>query len=284
MNDKSTFDKKTVLVTGANSGIGFVTAKRLAELGAKVVMACRSQEKAELAMALIKKNQPEAKLKFLRLDLAHFEQIRKAAESLLETEPRLDMLINNAGLFGVRGVTQDGFEVHFGTNHLGPYLFTRLLVPLLKKSAPSRVIVVSSHGHYSARSLNFESFVGYTRSRWSFPEYAASKLCNVLFAKALAKHLQGSGITTYSLHPGIIASEIWRNFPQPLRWLVTRPMISNEAGAVTTLYCAASPDLISETGLYYDKCKLRTPSKLARDPDLAEKLWQKSSDWTGLPI
>jgi NAD(P)-dependent dehydrogenase (short-subunit alcohol dehydrogenase family) len=271
------------LVTGANSGIGLVTAKKLAEKGAKVILACRSKEKADRAIDSIRQEYPLADVQFLELDLADLKKVRTAAETLLTSQTQIDILINNAGLFGLRGTTQDGFEMHFGTNHLGPYLFTRLLLPLLKKSAPSRIVIVSSHGHYSARELDFDSFVGKTRSRWSFPEYATSKLCNVLFAKGLAARLEGTGVSVYSLHPGIIASDIWRSFPQPIKWLVTLPMISNEEGAITTLHCATHPDLASETGLYYDKCAHRRPSKLACDEKLQEKLWHKSAEWTDLP-
>lgn len=282
MKNKTHMEGKTVLITGANSGIGFVTAQKLAGMGAKVILACRSQEKAEAAMSAIKTTQPEARLQFLSLDLANLKKVREAANKILESETRLDVLINNAGLFGTRGVTQDGFEMHFATNHLGPYLFTRLLIPLLKQTAPSRIIIVSSDGHYSARKMNYDHFRGFTRSRWSFPEYATSKLCNVLFSKSLAKHVESDGISVYSLHPGIIASEIWRNFPRPVRWLVTLPMISNEQGAITTLHCATEIKLANETGLYYDKCRPKTPSKLARDPELAKKLWIQSAEWTGL--
>jgi retinol dehydrogenase-12 len=274
---------KCALVTGANSGIGLVTAKKLAEKGAKVILACRSKEKADKAIGSIRREHPLADVQFLELDLADLKKVRTAAETLLTSQIQIDILINNAGLFGLRGTTQDGFEMHFGTNHLGPYLFTRLLLPLLKKSAPSRIVIVSSHGHYSARGLDFDSFVGETQSRWSFPEYATSKLCNVLFAKGLAARLEGTGVSVYSLHPGIIASDIWRSFPQPIKWLVTLPMISNEEGAITTLHCATHPELASETGLYYDKCAHRRPSKLACDKDLADKLWLKSAEWTALP-
>lgn len=282
MADTRTLKDKVALVTGANSGIGLVTAKELASRGARVILACRSKEKASAAIRSIQNEVQDANLTFVQLDLANLKQIREASDHILKNEKRIDILINNAGLFGSRGTTQDGFEMHFGTNHLGPYLFTRLLIPLLKESSPARIINVSSHGHYSARSMNFDSFVGMTPSRWSFPEYATSKLCNVLFTKALAEKLQGTGITTYSLHPGIIASEIWRNFPQPIKWLVTLPMISNEEGAVTTIYCATSPEIASETGLYYDKCKPKTPSKMARDKSLADKLWIQSAEWVGL--
>ncbi|MFM8316549.1 MAG: SDR family oxidoreductase [Deltaproteobacteria bacterium] len=280
MNSQSMVGK-CALVTGANSGIGWVTAKRLSQLGAKVVLACRSKEKAEKAMALIVKENPQAQLSFLHLDLADLKQVRLAAETFMKTETRLDLLINNAGLFGARGSTADGFEMHFGTNHLGPYLLTRLLEPILKQSKPARVVIVSSDGHYSARKISFDSFVGSTRSRWSFPEYATSKLCNILFAKALAKRMDGTGVTVYSLHPGIIASEIWRRFPQPIKWLVTLPMISNEEGAKTSVYCATEPSLVHDNGLYYDKCRPKKPSKLARDEGLSEKLWNQSAQWTG---
>jgi retinol dehydrogenase 12 len=271
-------------VTGANAGIGFVTAKELARLGARVILACRSEVKATQAISKIQTEIRGAQLHFLSLDLANLNSIRRAAKELLDTEPRLDVLVNNAGLFGLRGTTHDGFEMHFGTNHLGPYLLTRLLLPLVKNSKDARVVIVSSHGHYSARSIDFESFRGFTRSRWSFPEYATSKLCNLLFTQALSRRLEGTGIFVCALHPGVIASDIWRNFPKPIRWLVTLPMISNEEGALTTLFCATHPGLSEQSGFYYDRCKPRQPSRLALDKELSELLWKRSAEWTGLPV
>jgi NAD(P)-dependent dehydrogenase (short-subunit alcohol dehydrogenase family) len=274
---------KVALVTGANTGIGQVTALELARAGAKVWLACRSQAKAEAAMAQIRSEVPDARLAFLALDLGNLAAVRQAAAAFVQSGDPLHLLVNNAGLAGQRGATSDGFEIHFGTNHLGPYLLTRLLLPVLRASAPARIVCVASRAHYQPRSLDLDAQQQPTRSWAGVSEYGVSKLCNVLFAKELSDRLAGSGVTVYSLHPGVVASDIWRRVPQPLRWLALQFMISNHEGARTSLYCATSPAVADESGLYYDLCKPRKPSKLARDAALAQALWQRSAAWCGLP-
>lgn len=274
---------RTALVTGANSGIGWVTALELARAGARVWLACRSRDKAEAAMQAIRAQVPDANLAFLELNLGDLASVRQAAATFLATGEPLHLLVNNAGLAGQRGVTKDGFELHFGTNHLGPYLLTRLLAERVQQSAPARIVCVSSRAHYQAKQLDLSLVQQSTPTVMGLAEYAVSKLCNVLFAEALARRLTGKGVTVYALHPGVVASEIWRSIPQPFRWIALQFMITNEEGARTTLHCATAPELASETGLYYDKCKPRKASRLGRDEQLAEQLWQQSAAWAGLP-
>jgi len=273
---------KTALVTGANTGIGLVTARELARAGAKVWIACRSRDKGEAALGDIRTAVPGAELDFLPLDLASLASVRSAADTILASGDGLSLLVNNAGLGGAHGKTADGFEIHFAVNHLGHYLLTRLLLDRLKASAPARIVNVASTGHYRSKGLSWERLREPTRSRTGLPEYFDSKLANVLFAKALARRLEGTGVTACALHPGVVASDIWRRIPQPFRWLAMQFMLTNEQGAATSLHCATAPELGSETGLYYDACAPRKPSRLARDAALCEELWTRSAVWVGM--
>lgn len=274
---------QNALVTGANTGIGLVTARELARAGARVWLACRSRDKGMAAIEQIRAQVPSANLEFLALDLGSLAAVRQSAQQFLDLGVPLHVLVNNAGLAGSRGLTTDGFELHFGTNHLGPYLLTRLLLPALQAAGTARVVCVASRAHYDPKQFDFDVLRVSTPTVAGFKEYGVSKLCNVLFAKALAKRLAGTGVTVYSLHPGVIASDIWRRIPQPFRWLAMQFMLTTDQGAETSLYCATEPSLASESGLYYDACAQRKPSRLARDEALAEQLWQKSAEWVGLP-
>lgn len=274
---------KTALVTGANTGIGLVTAKELARAGARVWIACRNRSKADAAMASIKQEVPNANLQFLQLDLGDLAQVRLAAKAFLDSGEPLHILINNAGLAGARGTTTDGFELHFGTNHLGPYLFTRLLLDHVIASGPSRIVCVASRAHYRSKGLRFDALRQPTRSRAGFAEYSDSKLCNVLFVRHLAKKLQGTQTTCYSLHPGVVASDIWREIPQPIRWIALKFMITNEQGAQTSLHCATAPGIEAQSGEYFDDCKTKRGAALGRDAALADELWRRSAAWVGLP-
>lgn len=274
-------DGKTMIVTGANTGIGRVTAETLAKRGAKVILACRSQEKTEPVIDGIQAAGGSAE--FLKLDLGSFDSIRRAASDFLASGHRLDVLVNNAGLAGSRGKTTDGFELIIGTNHLGPFLFTLLLLPRLRESAPARIVNVSSGSHYDAKSIPFERFRDRTWTTTSLEEYAISKLCNVLFTKELARGRAGEGVTSYALHPGVVATDIWREVPFLVRPLVKLFMISSEEGAKTQLHCATSPERADEDGLYYTKCRPKKPNPLAEDEALAKELWERSVAWTGAP-
>ena len=274
---------KNFIVTGANTGIGKITAKELAARGAHVILACRSRDKTEAAIAEIAAatgNAPE----FLELDLADFASIRRAADALLAKNLPIHGLINNAGLAGSRGKTKDGFELTFGTNHLGHYLFTRLLLDRIKSTGAARIVNVSSKSHYAAKGIDWGALREPTKSTTGLREYEVSKLANVLFTKELARKLEGTGVTTYAVHPGVVATDVWRSVPAPVRWVMKKFMVTPEQGAHSSLRSATAPELASESGRYYDADgKEKRPAKLADDVELAHKLWQQSAEWTGLP-
>ena len=269
---------RVALVTGANTGIGLVTARELAARGARVFIACRSLDRARPAAESIERDTGK-KVELLSLDLGDFGSVRAAAKSFLDTNAPLHMLVNNAGLAGARGLTASGFELLFGVNHMGHFLLTELLLGRLEQSAPSRIVNVASKAHYQTEEIPWDALRKPTRTVTTLPEYGVSKLANILHASALAKRLAGKGVTTYSLHPGVVASDVWRGVPWPIRSLMKLRMLSTEEGAKTTLYCATSPNVAAESGLYYDECRVKEPSSLARDPVLAERLFQQSEAW-----
>jgi retinol dehydrogenase 12 len=269
----------TVVVTGANTGIGRATALVLAREGWRVYVAARSAEKGEAAVASIKVAAGSDSVFFLALDLADLESVRSCAEGFLARGEPLHVLVNNAGVGGARGLTRQGFELMFGVNHLGHFLLTQLLLERLTSTAPARVVTVASDAHYQARGIDWEALRRPARGITGLGEYAVSKLCNVLFSQELARRTAGTGVTTYALHPGVVASDIWRRVPWPVRPLVTRRMLSVDQGAATSLYCATSPAVASESGLFYDKSAPRPASPVAT-PELAAELWQRSQAWT----
>jgi retinol dehydrogenase-12 len=271
---------KVALVTGANTGIGRVAATELALRGAQVFLACRSGEKTQPVLAdIAARSGGRAQAQFLQLDLGDLASVRQCAQAFLARSLPLHILVNNAGLAGQRGITPSGFELAFGVCHVGHFLFTSLLLDRIKESAPARIVVVASTAHRQAKGIDFATLRQRTTSITGLPEYAAAKLSNVLFASELARRLEGTGVTTYSLHPGVVGSDVWRGLPWPLPSLVKPFMLSNQEGAATSLYCATSPECATQTGLYYDKCQAVSPSRVARDPALAQKLWQASEEW-----
>ncbi len=277
MTDERPLQGRIALITGANTGIGRVTARELARRGARVFVATRDEQRTRDVLADIRAAGGEGR--WLALDLGDLGSVRRCAQAFLALDAPLHLLIDNAGLAGRRGFTASGFELAFGVNHVGHFLLTQLLLERLKASAPARVVTVASHAHYRAAGIDWDAVRRPTRHLSALPEYRASKLANVLFSAELGRRLAGTGVTTYSLHPGVVASDIWRPFPQPLRWLLTRRMLTPEEGAKTTIYCATEPSLAGETGLYYDRCRPRTPSALARDNALAAELWRRSEAW-----
>lgn len=274
---------RVAIVTGANTGIGKITALELACAGAHVFLACRNASKAAAAIDEIKQACGHERVEFLELDLDALEKVRESAQAFLERELALDILVNNAGLAGSHALTADGFEKAFGVNHLGHFLFTLLLMEPLRRAPSARIVNVASRAHYRVDGLDFGKVQSPAESTTGMSAYGRSKLANVLFTKALAARLEGTSITAYSLHPGVVASEIWRRVPKPILWVMRRFMISNEEGAQTTLYCATSPECATQSGLYYDSCKPKTPSAAAQDEQLAQNLWEKSLAWTGAP-
>lgn len=273
---------RTFLVTGATAGIGRETARALATRGAHVCLAGRSEAKTRATVDEIAAQSGSTALDFLTLDLADLDSVRACADAFLATGRPLHGLINNAGLAGQRGMTKSGFELHFGTNYIGPFLLTSLLIDRLRESAPSRIVNVSSEAHYRARGIDFDAVRSPTKTLTGFAEYGVSKLANLLHAQHLARHMDGSGVTTYALHPGVVASDIWRRIPWPVRSLMKLRMLSPEQGAATSLYCATSPEIADESGRYYDNVKRREPSEAAT-PQLATELWNRSIEWVRFP-
>lgn len=271
---------KVALVTGANSGIGAVTARELALQGAHVFLACRSQAKAQPVLDEIAAlSNGQAKAEFLALDLGDLASVRACAQQFLERGLPLHILVCNAGLAGAKGMTASGFELTFGVCHVGHFLLTQLLLETIKASAPARIVVVSSKMHYRCKGIDFDALQKPTSSPTAMLEYGVAKLANVLFAKELARRLEGTGVTTYALHPGVVATDVWRSVPWPFDKIIKRFMISSEQGAATSLYCATSDEVSEQSGLYYDECKPKTPSSLALDSALAQKLWTESERW-----
>jgi dehydrogenase/reductase SDR family protein 13 len=283
MSDQDLQDKNYV-ITGANTGIGKITARELARRGARVILACRSEAKTQPVIDEIAAATGSKRLEFIALDLGDLASVRACAEKLLARDLPIHGLINNAGLAGSRGTTKDGFELAFGTNHLGHYLFTRLLLDRIKATPGARIVNVSSKSHYQAKGIDWEAVHQTTKTMTALHEYEVSKLANVLFTKELARKLAGSGVTTYALHPGVVATDVWRSVPAPFRWVVKLFMLTPEKGAAASLRCATDPALATETGKYYDVGGVeRRPSKIADDAALAGTLWAKSAEWTGLP-
>ncbi len=270
---------RVALVTGANTGIGLVTARELARRGAHVFLACRSASHAQTALDAIRAASGNQKVEALALDLGDFASVRQCANAFLARGLPLHLLVNNAGLAGSRGFTASGFELAFGVNHMGHFLLTQLLLERLKASAPARIVTVASRAHTRTDGIDWNALRQPTRTRTAIHEYAVSKLANVWFSAELGRRLEGSGVTTYALHPGVVASDVWRSVPWPFRSLIKLRMISTEEGAKTSLYCATAPQCAGESGLYYDKCRVRPASSLGQDTALAQELWQRSEAW-----
>jgi NAD(P)-dependent dehydrogenase (short-subunit alcohol dehydrogenase family) len=273
-------DGRTVLVTGANTGIGRATASGLAARGAKLFLAGRSEAKTRIAIEEISAQTGNRRLEFVPLDLGDLSSVRACAGAFLSTGEPLHLLINNAGLAGQRGITASGFELAFGTNYVGPFLLTNLLLEWLRDSGPARIVNVASGAHFSASGIDFGAVREPTKTLTGMPEYAVSKLANVLHAQELARRLDGAPVTTYSLHPGVIASDIWRSVPWPARRLMKLRMRSPKDGAKTPLYCATSPEVANESGHYYDNARRRPPSAVAT-AELGAELWERSTSWIG---
>ncbi|XP_053426406.1 dehydrogenase/reductase SDR family member 13 [Nycticebus coucang] len=277
---------RTAVVTGANSGIGKMTALELARRGARVVLACRSRERGEAAAFDLRQESGNNEVIFMALDLASLASVRAFAAAFLSSEPRLDILIHNAGISSC-GRTREAFNLLLRVNHIGPFLLTDLLLPRLKTCAPSRVVVVSSaahrRGHLDFKHLD-RPVVGWQQE---LRAYADSKLANVLFARELATQLMGTGVTCYAAHPGPVNSELFlRHVPgwlspilRPLAWLVLR---APRGGAQTPLYCALQEGIEPLSGRYFANCHVEEVSPAARDDRAAHWLWEASKKLAGL--
>lgn len=278
-SDPSSPAARVALITGANTGIGRETALELARHGFHVFLACRSLERTQPVLDEIRSENPAAVAEWIPLELSHFESVRTCAKAFLERQLPLHLLVNNAGLAGARGLTTSGFEFMFGVNHMGHFLLTQLLLERLKDSAPARIVTVASRAHLRVRGIDWDAVRQPTASVLSVKEYCVSKLANVLFSAKLGRHLQGTGVVTSSLHPGVVDSDIWRTLPWPFRALNRLRLVSVEQGAKTTLHCALAEGAALETGLYYSDSMAILPSAAAMNLALADELWQRSQDW-----
>ena len=273
---------KVVVVTGSNVGIGFETAVGVAAQGATTVLACRNQAKAETAAREVTKRTWNDDVHVVPLDLADLASVRKAAEEVMGRWDRLDVLVNNAGgTWSQRQLTAQGMEYTFGVNHLGPFYLTNLVLDRLRASAPSRVVNVTSVGHHAAwHGMRFDDLQS-ERSYEAMEAYCRSKLANVLFTRALAERLEGTGVTANAVHPGPVRSGFGMDGDltgfMGFGMRLVRPFeISPRRGAKTSLYLATSPDVATKTGMYWVRSKPGHMSRNARDDEAAERLWDES--------
>jgi len=279
MNNEFYIHGQVALITGGNVGIGRITAIELAKKGFKVVIAGRSLERTQPVLDHINSLSVDEQALFLPLDLASLASVRECVRLFYQLNLPLHLLINNAGVAGLRGLTQDGFEMTFGINHLGHFLLTQLLLEKLQTSGHSRVITVSSRAHKRAAEIDWDALRRPTTSWTGIREYAVSKLSNLLFSAELAKRVQGTSVSTYSLHPGVVDTEIWRAVPDWVRPLLRlRGFLTPEEGALTTLHCAMHAPK-QESGLYYADSKPMQPEGLGQDSELASELWERSEEW-----
>ncbi|XP_072286509.1 dehydrogenase/reductase SDR family member 13-like [Pyxicephalus adspersus] len=276
---------KTVIVTGGNVGIGKITALDMARRGARVILACRNKETAEAAAYDIRRISGNNEVLFMKLDLASIASIKSFCKTFLSSEPRLDILINNAGISG-EGKTEDGFNLVFGVNHLGHFLLTRLLLDRLKQCSPSRIVVLSSNAHKWGR-IDFKN-LNPSGETWLeiLRAYCDSKLANLLFTRELANQLQGTEVTCYAVHPGAVLTNLGRSLPYilkvilfPVVWLFFRTPTD---GAQTSIYCAVEEGIEQYSGRYFTSCQVQRVQPHARDDAVAKKLWEVSEDLLGL--
>jgi len=279
MNNEFYLPGQVALITGGNVGIGRITAIELAKKGFKVVIAGRSLERTQPVLNHINSLAVDEQAIFLPLDLASLDSVRESARLFLQLNLPLHLLVNNAGVAGLRGLTKDGFEMTFGVNHLGHFLLTQLLLEKMQSSGLSRVVTVSSRAHKRTAGIDWDALCQPTRSWTGIREYAVSKLANLLFSAELAKRVQGTSVSTYSLHPGVVDTEIWRALPNWARPVIRlRGFLTPEEGALTTLHCAMHAPQ-QESGLYYADSKPIQPSVLGRNSELATALWKRSEVW-----
>lgn len=288
---------KTVVITGANTGIGKETARDLYRRGARVVLACRNIQKANDALEDIKTNPPSktdrkqfqgdpGELVIYQLNLSSLKSVKECARNLLTNESAIHLLINNAGVMMCpQETTEDGFELQLQTNYIGHFLLTLLLLPKMQSSGPGcRILNVSSYLHmYGTIHDDLNLKESYT----PFKAYTQSKLANILFTKELARRLKEAninGINVYSLHPGVVTTEVGRHFSttvfpgaSTIFRVLMRPVLKNiEEGAQTTIYCSVDENIADETGLYYKECRVATPYCRAQNDQIAKDLWNQT--------
>lgn len=275
---------KVVVITGGTSGIGQVSAEKLAAMGARIVLVARSKSRGEATLGRLREIAPKEKHSVHYGDVSRLNDLNRLAADIRSAEPRIDVLINNAGAaFGERKVTEDGLELTFATNHMSYFLLTHGLRDALVAAGAARVINTSSAAHYRAK-IDFDD-LQMKNNYSSIRAYGCSKLCNILFTRALVRRLEGTGITANSLHPGFVKTRIGdetTGFGATIFRFMKNFAITPEKGAETIVYLTSSKDIAKTTGLYFDKCKPVVPSKLAQDDAAAERLWQETAKLAGI--
>lgn len=281
-SDDQSMHGKVCLVTGATSGIGRVTAGALAARGATVVITGRTPAKAQEAVAQITGETGNDSIHYLLADFVDLQQVEEMAAAFKERYNRLDVLVNNAGTYFNRRHIKDGIEMTFLVNHLAPFLLTNLLLEVLKASAPARIITVSSDAH-KYDQMNFDD-LSFKRGYFGMRAYARSKLANILFTYELARRLSGTGVTANVVHPGQVATNIWRTnfgiFGPLLKWLIGLSALTPEEGADTVIYLASSPEVEGVSGKYFVKRQAVPSSPLSYDEGVARRLWEVSKALT----
>jgi NAD(P)-dependent dehydrogenase (short-subunit alcohol dehydrogenase family) len=275
---------KVVVITGGTSGIGQVSAEALAAKGARIVLVARSKNRGEATLARLREIAPGQGHSIHYGDVSLLVDLHRLAKEIGSAQPRIDVLINNAGaMFGQRQITPDGLELTFATNHMSYFILSNGLREQLAAAGTARIINTSSHAHYRGK-IDFDD-LQLERGYKSFPAYCASKLCNVLFTRVLARRLAASGVTANSLHPGFVNT---RFGDQSGGWIgrifgVMKLMaISPAKGAETIIYLASSHEVAKTSGLYFYKCKPVEPSKLAQDDVVADRLWSETAKLAGI--
>lgn len=275
---------RTILVTGANRGIGLATALGLARRGARTILICRSQAKADDAAAFVSKESGNTRIHPITADLASLASIRSACELIRQRVDSLNILINNAAVITPkREESVNGFELQFAVNHLAPFAMTGLLLDLLLRSAPSRVITVSSASHRRT-SIDIDDLQFSRRAYNRVTAYAQSKLANILFTEELARRLDPTQVTANCLHPGVVDTGLLQDYsgtPHAFSFAM-KVFKGTERGAQTSIYLASSQEVAGVSGKYFDDCRPIAPDTATSDETIAVRLWQESERLTGV--
>ncbi|XP_060541101.1 dehydrogenase/reductase SDR family member 13-like [Pantherophis guttatus] len=275
---------KTVLITGGNTGIGKATAVDLARRGARVILACRNKARGESAVYDIRRESGNSEVILMILDLGNLNSVRAFVQSFLKSEPRLDILINNAGVVK-GGQTIDDFNQSFQVNHLAHFLLTHLLLDRLKPCAPSRVVIAASNMHFFGK-IDFRTIYKPVEGMWqAVRSYSNSKLANIVHVRELANRLERTNVTCYAVHPGFVQAKITHSHPRWVAWLLRtiKPFLRDgKTGAQTIIYCATEEGIERLSGRYFVDCQPKVPSPPACDDLMAEKLWEFNEMLLGL--
>jgi retinol dehydrogenase 12 len=285
----TTHSQPFIVVTGGNSGIGLATVTELARRGATVVLVARDRGKADAAAHTARQAADAGTVEVMIADLSLQADVRRLAAEIGQRSAHLDVLINNAAIIPAeRQMTADGIETQLAVNHLAPFLLTNLLLGQLRAAPQGRVVTVSSIAHRNGRvdfdDLQHERSYDQPKAPTKgWQAYCDTKLMNIMFSNALARRLDGTAVTTNSLHPGVIASNLWRTMPGPKRWIGKKFMKSEDRGSRTSVYLATSPEVATTTGRYFlDNCNETDPSPQALDAEVQEHLWTVSEQLVGL--